>query len=84
MRKIIALCSLSAVFASSVAVAQSPASGHIGASSYINNYLNFSYAWPKALFPSTNPSSISPHRLPAAATSYSSPPVEVISPMASF
>jgi hypothetical protein len=50
MRKILALCTLSVILAS-VALAQSPASGHIGASSYTNTYLKFSYAWPKSLFP---------------------------------
>jgi len=49
MRKILVLCSLSAIFAT--ALAQTPASGHIGAGSYTNNYLKFSYTWPKTLFP---------------------------------
>ena len=41
---------LSVLFAS-LALAQTPANGHIGANAYTNNYLNFSYTWPKSLFP---------------------------------
>jgi len=50
MRNMLILIVLSAMFTSAV-LAQSPSSGHIEANAYVNNYLNFSYAWPRSLFP---------------------------------